>query len=76
MSNGRNWSRALDRERTASARAEQRDLDAHIRAMTAAHLGARAEQLTKSELRAIADRALAEFSGTVQHLPMKRRGQM
>jgi hypothetical protein len=72
MTGARNWSRALARKRAAASLADQRAADAHLRAVEA---GGRVERRPdKAELRAIADQALAEFSGPIRRIPARRQG--
>jgi hypothetical protein len=74
MSGGRNWRRARDRDRAAWARAEQMATDAHLGAIEAASLGARAKQRPdKAALREIAARAVAKFDGKIRKYRTKGR---
>jgi hypothetical protein len=69
---GRNWSGARDRERAASAQADERAADAHLRAVDAAYLGLRAKQgPNKAALRELAAKAVSQFKGQIKRLPAR-----
>jgi hypothetical protein len=73
MTRHRNWQKALDRKRAASAQADQWAVDAHLRAVETASIGARAKQRpNKAALREMAAKALAQFTGEIRRLPARR----